>query len=213
MDRFIKKYHKALSSEICRTAIQKFEDSDNRFDGLTSSGVNKKYKSSYDLMINDQLSDPTWKDIYDYILESLFSRTVDYISTVPFIFPGTEYSSRSFLIRAIHQSLSVTNNGYLSLQMQRYIDTDGYYSWHFENEGGSSSARQLFFIFYLNDIDGGETEFLYSGDKISPEEGLLVLAPAFWTHTHRGNSPGNGQTKYIITGWIESTSNGIKPEF
>jgi hypothetical protein len=45
---------------------------------------------------------------------------------------------------------------------------------------------------------------LYNPMKITPETDKLALFPAFWTHKHRGNPPQEGQTKYIITGWIES---------
>jgi Rps23 Pro-64 3,4-dihydroxylase Tpa1-like proline 4-hydroxylase len=90
------------------------------------------------------------------------------------------------------------------MQMQRYIDDQGYYAWHHENEGGTTAKRELFFIYYLNDVDnGGETEFKFNPKKVKPEAGKLVIAPALWTHKHRGNPPQNGQYKYIITGWIE----------
>ena len=66
------------------------------------------------------------------------------------------------------------------------------------------SSGFLFFIYYLNDVDsGGETEFKFNPLKVNPEVGKLVIAPALWTHKHRGNPPQNGQYKYIITGWIE----------
>jgi hypothetical protein len=89
------------------------------------------------------------------------------------------------------------------MQMQRYIDDQGYYAWHHEHEGGTKAKRELFFIYYLNDVDGGETEFKFNQQKVKPETGKLVIAPALWTHKHRGNPPQNGQYKYIITGWIE----------
>ena len=59
------------------------------------------------------------------------------------------------------------------------------------------------YILYLNDVpEGGETEFLYQRLRVSPKEGTLVIFPASYTHTHRGNPPLRG-SKYIMTGWIE----------
>jgi hypothetical protein len=56
---------------------------------------------------------------------------------------------------------------------------------------------------YLNDIeDGGETEFLYLSKRVKPVTGRVLLWPAGYTHTHRGNPPLK-DTKYIITGWVE----------
>ena len=37
--------------------------------------------------------------------------------------------------------------------------------------------------------------------KIAPRTGDLLIAPAFFTHTHRGNRP-EGRDKYIATSWI-----------
>jgi hypothetical protein len=62
-------------------------------------------------------------------------------------------------------------------------------------------------------VEGGETEILFNPEKIEPKTGNLLLAPAFWTHTHRGNPPLNGQYKYIITGWIENLDKAKDPEF
>ena len=38
--------------------------------------------------------------------------------------------------------------------------------------------------------------------RFKPEQGKLLLWPAAFTHTHRGNPPLN-EVKYIATGWIE----------
>jgi hypothetical protein len=55
----------------------------------------------------------------------------------------------------------------------------------------------------LNTVkEGGETEFLYYKKRINPIEGRLVIWPAGFTHTHRGNPPLSND-KYIITGWLE----------
>ena len=54
---------------------------------------------------------------------------------------------------------------------------------------------------YLNTIDeGGETEFLYINKRVKAKEGRVVIFPAGYTHTHRGN-PAIGQDKYLVTSW------------
>ena len=54
---------------------------------------------------------------------------------------------------------------------------------------------------YLNDnFDGGETEFLYQNRREEAREGDVLIFPAGFTHTHRGNPPIGG-TKYLITSW------------
>ena len=55
---------------------------------------------------------------------------------------------------------------------------------------------------YLNAVpEAGETEFYYQQRKIEPEAGSLLIAPAGFTHTHRGNTPVGGD-KYIATSWV-----------
>ena len=57
-------------------------------------------------------------------------------------------------------------------------------------------------MFYLNDVqEGGETEFFYQDLKIKPKKGTMVIAPAGFTHTHRGNKPISND-KYILTSWV-----------
>jgi hypothetical protein len=55
---------------------------------------------------------------------------------------------------------------------------------------------------YLNDVpESGETEFFYQRRLIRPQAGSLLVAPAGFTHTHRGNTPKGGD-KYIATSWV-----------
>ena len=62
--------------------------------------------------------------------------------------------------------------------------------------------RHLLWTIYLNDgFDEGETEFLYQQRKIAPRTGSLLIAPAAFTHTHRGNRPQGGD-KFIATSWM-----------
>jgi len=38
--------------------------------------------------------------------------------------------------------------------------------------------------------------------RVKPKQGTLLIWPAAFTHTHRGNPP-LSNVKYITTGWIE----------
>jgi hypothetical protein len=91
-----------------------------------------------------------------------------------------------------------------NIKIQRTKPTEGYHVWHTENGGRGTTPRVGVFLLYLNTIaKGGETEFLYLQQRIEPKMGRLLIWPASYTHTHRGNPPLGGQTKYIMTGWIE----------
>jgi hypothetical protein len=96
-----------------------------------------------------------------------------------------------------------------SINLQKYVAGEGGYPrWHCElyppqNDPGCESLhRTLLWTLYLNDGFGdGETEFLHQGRKITPRTGALLLAPAGFSHTHRGNVPRGGD-KYIATSWV-----------
>jgi hypothetical protein len=88
-------------------------------------------------------------------------------------------------------------------KIQKTDVSGGYHVWHYESGNKEYCTRVLTWILYLNDVDeGGETEFLYYPKRIKPKAGTLILWPAAFTHTHRGNPP-ISNTKYIVTGWIE----------
>ena len=59
---------------------------------------------------------------------------------------------------------------------------------------------------YLNDVKNGGTEFLYQNElnQKDAEQGLTLIWPAHWTHTHKGIIS-DEQEKYIITGWYNFT--------
>ena len=80
----------------------------------------------------------------------------------------------------------------------------GFHSWPYENTGLQVSARKLVIQLYLNTIEeGGETEFLYINKRIKAEQGRLIIFPAAFTPTHRGNPP-IGKDKYIVSTWAVS---------
>ena len=77
----------------------------------------------------------------------------------------------------------------------------GFHQWHFENGGIAYSQRKFVIQLYLNDdFKGGETEFLYQNRRELPRQGDVLIFPAGYTHTHRGNPPIGGD-KYLITSW------------
>ena len=77
----------------------------------------------------------------------------------------------------------------------------GFHNWHYEDGSLESSARQFVVQVYLNDdFDGGETEFLYQQRREEAVAGDVLMFPAAFTHTHRGNPPLGGN-KYLATSW------------
>lgn len=91
------------------------------------------------------------------------------------------------------------------MKAQKTKPGQGYHVWHCEKMTMSTQDRVLVYILYLNTIqpeDAGETEFLYQKLRVCPEENTLIIWPASFTHTHRGNVLHGQTNKYIITGWF-----------
>jgi hypothetical protein len=107
------------------------------------------------------------------------------------------------LLRAVFMRLY--RSGQINLQKYS-AGSGGYHRWHSEiyprDERCEVLHRVLLYMFYLNDVaEGGETEFFYQQQKITPKRGRMVIAPAGFTHTHKGHVPRSGD-KYIATSWV-----------
>ena len=92
-----------------------------------------------------------------------------------------------------------------AMKMQRTDPGGGYHVWHGEQGNGDHADRVLVYSLYLNTLDadeGGETEFLYQRCRIAPQANTMLMWPAAFTHTHRGNTVLGSQSKYIVTGWF-----------
>jgi len=106
------------------------------------------------------------------------------------------------------EQFSVLKDGNIrgtAMKMQRTDPGGGYHVWHAEQGNKAHAERVLVYMLYLNDLgeqDGGETEFLYQRLRVRPEENSVILWPAAYTHTHRGNTVLGDESKYIVTGWF-----------
>ena len=86
------------------------------------------------------------------------------------------------------------------IKLQKTPIGGGFHKWHCEQI--TNCDRILVWTIYLNDMPEGEgeTEFINYPKKIKPNKGDVVIFPASFTHTHRGNPPLTTE-KYIATGW------------
>lgn len=91
------------------------------------------------------------------------------------------------------------------MKMQRTPPGGGYHIWHSEQGNGDHASRVLVYMLYLNTMgseEAGETEFLYQKERYNPTANQMLLWPASYTHTHRGNAVFGEKSKYIVTGWF-----------
>ena len=85
----------------------------------------------------------------------------------------------------------------------RYEPNEGFYKFHYDNDGKTIKNRLLSVIIYLNDVEvGGETEFQYfNTPPVKARKGNVLIFPSGWMHTHKGNTPVSN-SKYICVLWL-----------
>jgi hypothetical protein len=219
---FIELYENALEPAVCAGLIQRFDASGEAVRGATGGGVDLKLKDSWDVHISGRSQ---WHDAERALNAVMMTGLMRYLRRYPYTLlaplslsmPDADSGAVTRLdagrLAALPDNLlqalirKTLRPG--TINLQKYIsDQGGYPYWHCElyphrqGDNCESLHRVVLWTIYLNDaFDAGETEFLYQGRKIVPKTGSLLIAPAAFTHTHRGNRPRGGD-KFIATSWI-----------
>jgi hypothetical protein len=178
---FIYEIENALTADICREIIARFEASpDQQYEGRIGQLAQKdqSIKQSTDLVVSGK---ERWHDVDQMLFRSLALALREFQARFPY-FKGP-----------------FKDMGY---NVQRTLPGE-HYHWHIDGGSHDFSQRQLVIIWYLNDVPGpgGETEFRFQDVKVTPQEGKMLLFPPFWTHEHRGVTLQQG-VKYIATTWL-----------
>jgi hypothetical protein len=219
-DDFIEVYPGALGRETCQRAIAQFHEGGQAVRGATGAGVDVALKDSWDIEISALAE---WQWLKHAIETAALNGVLAYIRKYPYTLLAPlalkrqdPASGQLIALSADDLALLTPQNlqGVIThsfrpgtINVQRYVaDQGGYPYWHCEHYPKQDSteplARVLLYSIYLNEeFSAGETEFLHQRRKIVPRTGDLLIAPAFFTHTHRGNRPLGGD-KYIATSWI-----------
>lgn len=220
MSDFIALYSDALPAAVCRQIVERFETSPALRPGQVGSGVDRALKDSRDLTISDHAH---WRDVETLLNKAMMRALCAYLRSYPQLLISPlaigwrdPISGESRLLRA--EDFEHLDEAQLAgfaryafrpgrINIQGYSsDQGGYPYWHCEHyprdREAESLHRVLLWTLYLNDgFAGGETEFLFQQRRITPSTGALLIAPAAFTHTHRGNVPIGGD-KFIATSWI-----------
>jgi hypothetical protein len=193
IENFVGIYENAFSKEFCENVI-------NQFNLLQEQGFTKTRQE-----LND--ADKVTKDDSAIWTGSFYNTEVDVRGMHNLI--GKEFNDvfwgQCYPHYAENFSVLQTSGPHniFGNKVQQTKIGQCYHVWHYESANRESCNRLLTHIIYLNDVDeGGETEFLYGIKRYKPKAGTLLIFPAAFTHTHRGNPPLSND-KYIITGWTE----------
>jgi 2OG-Fe(II) oxygenase superfamily len=217
---FIGVYDNALSPELCLEILQTFNQHKDVGPGKTGHGVDVTKKNSLDLSISHR---PEWTKLHNAILDVTIFKLMQYLRSYPYAltgglslsFPNATTGQLEALTAERIAHMNDTELGALvfrvfrpgSINVQKYLkNSGGYHFWHSEiypREANCETLhRVLLFMFYLNSVEeGGETEFYYQQRKFKPTQGQMIIAPAGFTHTHKGHIP-LSHDKYILTSWI-----------
>ena len=193
-------YPKAFSNELCDTLLKMYDTAlttGTTYEGTTGRGVDKTVKDTVDFdLIKQSKTDPVALSTSNEIYNIFNDCVKKYITSFPHQdqFPG--------------MTNFIEPTTFISLQVQRYTKGTGHYNaWH--HEGGTFKMSRRFFalLVYLNDVEeGGETEMLYTGQKIKPEKGKLLVHPAGFPYIHKGNMPLSND-KTILISWLVFVNN------
>ena len=199
-NNFIGIYDNVYPSEFCPHLINSFEYREKTSAGSVRSRqeleeIPKHVKDDETLTFNLNVPDSCFPQFNN---DSCFRVFFDGLQ-----FCFDEYVSK-FTILKKHQLIGA------DMKMQRTAPGGGYHQWHYESTGGLFKNRVLTYRLYANRLSseqGGETEFLYQKLRIPPVENKLIIWPADYTHTHRGNMVLGDSYKYIVTGWFTYNGN------
>ena len=181
---FIEIYKKYAPDEYCNKVIDLFERTIKGKDDESLYLCNNQFRKDYQIALD--------KIEHDLILTKETNSILDRASM--------EYRNKYIT--------SLGDFTYTSwrIKLQKTPIGGGYHIWHSES-AGKDYNRILVWTIFLNDMPEGEgeTEFINYPKKIRPSKGDVLVFPAYFTHTHRGNPPLTTE-KYIATGWWHLTT-------
>lgn len=211
----------ALDAALCDEVVARFLACPHAAPGRTGHGVDPARKDSLDVTITAHAA---WDDVTRRALAALAPALRAYARARPALLVGALAPSivdpatgraAPLALEQVARLDEATLEALLArlyrvgeVNVQRYArGRGGYHHFHSEvmpllDDGGEALHRVLFFQVYLNDVDeGGETEFLHQRRVVRPRRGRLLIAPAGFTHTHKGHVPRSGD-KLILTSWL-----------
>ncbi|MFS1702272.1 2OG-Fe(II) oxygenase [Alteromonas sp. AMM-1] len=220
MTTFIEVIDNALPAQLCSDIINTFDASGQLAPGRTGGGVDTDKKRSMDVSFSQnpefqayhqQVFQVCGNAIFNYLKKYYFAIVGPLGLTLPDPNTGqpVKLTSENFETLGLPQLPMLIQHLFRlgDINTQRYEKGHGGYPyWHSEvfpqAPHNEALHRILLFMFYLNDVEeGGSTDFYYQNVSIQPKAGRMVIAPAYFTHTHRGQIPVS-DNKYILTSWV-----------
>ena len=175
-------YKEYVSKPVCKYLIKFFKKSSDKAPGVVGGGkIIPEIKTSVDIGL----------DVLNPVLQPYLKEVAKILEKYKRLYRFCDRNHGTYRLQE-------------RISLQCYAPGQAYFSWHPDRCGkkiGEGGDRHLSFMTYLNNVkQGGKTEWFYQKVAVSPKEGLTIIWPVGWTHTHRGTIAPR-ETKYIITGW------------
>ena len=169
-----------ISKSICKDIINFYKENKSLQNvGTVSDTFDKNKKESTEITLN---------------ISSIIKIFPNYLNELKIVLEN--YKKKYYYSDSVYRFYIKEN-----IKIQHYKKNEGFKIWHMENDGSNEYIkRHLVFMTYLNTVKNGGTNFLYQNLTTKAEEGLTLIWPAHWTHTHRGQISKYSE-KFIITGW------------
>ena len=184
---FIYENNTSLCEELCNEIIDLYN---KEYEKQTLSGI---IKNTNDLII--PINDEKWNKIANCLYKELHKNILKYIEKINCsefngkhtnIFKKSNLEAYNFTIQKYE-----TNKDECESQCENVYHND----FHCEKE----KYRVITILWYLNDVEDGETQF-WDSYKIKPKTGKLIMFPSYWTHQYQNLMPKS--SKYIIKNWL-----------
>ena len=178
-ENYIRIYDDIITKDLCDELISEFERSEAQFD----KQVLKDHRSFTQIALQQHSN---WKPYADE-LQGVFNKCV----------------WRYMQDCQVTDKMFPPQYAYEMYRMKRY-EPNGVDEFHDHVDVGNheSAKRFLVFFLYLNEPQGGETDFPQRGISVTPKAGRLLMFPPMWTHLHAGRKVTGDVPKYILGSYL-----------
>jgi len=178
MNDFIRVYEDVISPDFCKQLIAMFEESPQFHEEINLEG----HRSFKQITLQQHTELRPFGNALQEVFDMYISRYMEDCNITDKMFPQ-QYSYEMF-------------------RMKRYLPNDkDEFNDHVDVGNIDSARRFLVFFLYLDDNEGGHTDFPQMNISVPPKTGRMLMFPPMWTHLHAGRKPID-KPKYIIGSYL-----------
>jgi hypothetical protein len=178
MQKFIQTYDNVITKELSEQLIAMFEENPQHHEEVVLEG----HRSFAQVTLQQHA---TWQPFAEKLTDVFYKNISKYMkdsNITPKMFPE-QFAFEQFRMKR-----------YLPNGVDEFDD-------HVDVGNYDTARRFLVFFLYLNDNEGGQTEFPQWNISVTPKTGRMLMFPPMWTHLHAGRKPID-KPKYIIGSYL-----------